>query len=188
MAWKINPRLLKSEPMERCRLGECQAACCLHGVWIGRLEADDILAHAAEIAPHLPEDCRDPKTWFDGSREPDEYLPGGEAMHSAVLPSDWHYGGTACVFLRPDYKCALQVASAAAGLHPWHYKPFYCRLHPLDLDDQGRITLDETGLLLDEPASCLRPAGRDIPLTETFREELEYFLGLDDYRRMLEEK
>jgi len=45
------------------------------------------------------------------------------------------------------------------------------------LDEQGRITLDETELMLDEPGSCLRPAEKAIPLTETFKSELRYFLG-----------
>ncbi len=187
MVWKVSPRLLESEPVQRCCLGECRAACCLYGVWIGVEEAENILAHAAEIAPHLAEGQQDPQAWFDGSEEDDEYLPGGRVRHSTVLDSDWHYGGTACVFLRPDYKCALQVASQAAGEHPWHFKPFYCILHPLDLDEQGRITLDRTDLLLDEPASCLRPAGSKIPLRATFRQELEYFLGPQAYRRLNEE-
>jgi hypothetical protein len=178
--------MLESEPMQRCRLGECRASCCLHGVWVGVEEAENILAHAAEIAPHLPEGQQDPGVWFDGSEEDDEYLPGGRVRHSTVLDCDWHYGGTACVFLRPDYKCALQVAGQAAGQHPWHFKPFYCVLHPLDLDEQGRITLDCAELLLDEPASCLRPAGHDIPLRETFQPELEYLLDSEDYRRLMD--
>ena len=38
MEKRINPRLCLSEPMQRCVLGECQAACCLYGVWIDREE------------------------------------------------------------------------------------------------------------------------------------------------------
>lgn len=182
---RINPRLLKSEPMQRCELGSCRAACCLHGVWLDTLEAKEILDHAASIQPFLPEDARNPADWFDGREEPDEFSTSGKVVHSTVLESSWHYGGTACVFLRPDFKCALQVASEAAGLDPWHYKPFYCILHPLDLDESGRITLDETELLLDEEGSCLRPASRRIPLVETFAPELRYLLGEKGYQALL---
>jgi hypothetical protein len=94
-----------------------------------------------------------------------------------VIPDPDHYGGTACIFMREDYECALQTAGVKAGFHPWRFKPFYCILHPLDLDEHGRITLDETHLLLAEPASCLRPAEKPIPLKETFSEELNYLLG-----------
>ncbi len=173
---EINPRLLQSEAVRRCTLDECHAACCLHGVWVERDKAEDILAHAAEILPWMPEEAADPDAWFTGTPESDPFVPCGEVIHSRVVPSPEHYGGTACIFLRPDYKCALQVAGEMLGLHPWHFKPFYCVLHPLDLDAEGRITLDETSLLLDEPASCLRPAEMPVPLREIFAPELAYLL------------
>lgn len=187
MLQRINPRLLDSEPMRRCELGECRAACCLHGVWIDTQEAQDILAHASLIGPHMPPGREDPAAWFDGREEDDPFSKSGRVVHSAVLKDRGHYGGTACGFLRADFKCSLQVAGVEAGLHPWRFKPFYCVLHPLDLDDEGRITLDETALLLDEPGSCLRPAGQDIPLAETFAPEITYLLGEETHRALLEQ-
>lgn len=186
MAWKINPRLLAAEPMQRCVLGECHAACCLYGVWLGEEEVERIFQNSAQIAKWMPPERGDPAGWMDGRREEDGHLPGGWAVHSTVVTVTEHYGGTACVFLRSDSKCALQVAGEAAGLHPWHFKPFYCILHPLDLDEEGRITLDETRLLLDEPASCLRPAPEPVALLETFAEELRYFLGEEEWCRLWE--
>ena len=174
--------------MRRCTLGECRAACCLYGVWIDKLEAKDILEHAALIAPHMETENRDPGDWFDGREEPDDHSTSGTTVHSNVLPDDEHYGGTACIFLRKDHLCALQVAANANGLHPWRFKPFYCILHPLDLDEQGRITLDETELMLEEEGSCLRRADHPIPLIETFEEELRYLLGERAYRKLVEEQ
>lgn len=173
--------MLQTEPMRRCVLGECRGACCLHGVWIDAKQAEDILAHADLIGPHMPPDLQNPVVWLDDRKEEDPFQSSGQVQHSKVLPDPQHYGGTACVFLRADSKCALQVAADANGLHPWRFKPFYCVLHPLDLDEDGRITLDETALLLDEPGSCLRPAEREIPLAETFEDELRYFLGDERY-------
>lgn len=179
--WKytraVNPRLLRSEPMRRCTLGECRAACCLYGVWLAVEERDDLLEHAALIAPHMPPALRDPAVWFRGEETGDPYAPSGRVIHSNVLPAPEHYGGTVCVFLREDHKCALQVAGEAAGFHPWRFKPFYCILHPLDLDEQGRITLDETSAMLAEEGSCLRPAETLIPLMHTFEPELIHLLG-----------
>lgn len=182
----VHPRLLKSEPMRRCKLGECRAACCLYGVWIDRAEAQTIRANAARIAAYMEPENRAPENWFDGREEPDEHTPSGWTEHSRVLPAPDHYGGTACIFLRRDHKCALQAAAQASGLHPWQWKPFYCILHPLDLDEEGRITLDETEILLDEPGSCLRPAGQPIPLIATFEPELRYLLGDAGYEALLE--
>jgi hypothetical protein len=187
MLHKFSPRLLDSEPMQRCCLGKCEAACCLHGVWIDQLEAEDILAHAENILPHMPEDRRDPQAWFDGRTEPDDFTSSRQVLHSTVLETPTHYGGTECIFLRSDHKCALQVAGQAAGLHPWRFKPFYCVLHPLDLDEEGRITLDETDLLLDEPGSCLRPSDQSIPLVETFEPELSYLLDPQTYQLLLDQ-
>lgn len=185
MKRKISPRLCQSEPVQRCTLDECKAACCLYGVWIDRNEAQTIQDNAALIAPHMPAEQRDPAGWFDDREEPDEHTPSGWTKHSRVLTAPDHYGGTACVFLRADHKCALQVAAQDNDLHPWTFKPFYCILHPLDLDEEGQITLDEAGLLLEEPGSCLRPAREPIPLVETFEPELRYLLGEAGYQALV---
>lgn len=182
---EINPRLLRSEPLQRCCLDECRASCCLYGVWIDQAEWVDIREHADLIIPHMRAGWDDPDRWLDDREEADEFVPSGRVVHSRVLPDPEHYGGSACVFLRADHRCALQVAGQTAGLHPWRFKPFYCILHPLDLDEQGRITLDETGALLAEPGSCLRPAARSTPLLVTFEPELKYLLGEERFSQLV---
>lgn len=180
----VNPRLLKSEPMTRCCLDDCRAACCLHGVWVDLREVKDLGEHVSLISPHMPAGMEDPALWFDGRQEDDPNSPSGRVAHSRVFEAGWHYGESACVFLRQDHRCALQVAADAAGLHAWRFKPFYCILHPLDLDDEGRITLDETDELLAEVASCLRPAQKSLPLVDTFAAELRYLLGEKGYTEL----
>lgn len=172
------------EPMQRCKLGECKAACCLYGVWLDEAEWETIQNAADEIVPYMPDGWITPAEWVDGRQEEDEFSRSGRVVHSRVVKRKQHYGGTACVFLRPDYKCALQVAGLAAGKHPWTYKPFYCILHPLDLDEQGRITLDLTETMLAEEGSCLRPALERIPLKDTFEEELRYLMGDEAFERV----
>lgn len=184
MKARVHPRLLKSEPLRRCKLDECRAACCLHGAWVDLVEIADIRNHAGKIKPHMAAGMDDPRDWFDERQEPDQHAVSGQVGHTSILEAPDHYGGTACVFLRPDHKCTLQIAAMAAGLHPWRFKPFYCILHPLDLDAQGRITLDETEAILAETASCLRPASESTPLIETFAEELCYLLGEKGYRQL----
>lgn len=170
--------------MRRCQLGECRAACCLHGVWIDAAEWQTIRDQAELIIPYMPPGWDDPDLWIDERSDVDPFSKSGKVVHSRVLPDVTHYGGTSCVFLRTDHKCALQVAADANGKHSWSFKPFYCVLHPLDLDELGRITLDETDLLLDEPGSCLRPAETEVALTETFEPELRFFLGNQGYEKL----
>jgi hypothetical protein len=117
--------------------------------------------------------------------ETDPHTPTGEVVHTRVLEDASHYGGTRCVFLRGDSKCALQVAGELLSGDPWSLKPFYCILHPLDLDEEGRITLDETTLLIEEAGSCLVRSEEEIPLLKTFEPELRYFLGDVHYDQIL---
>lgn len=186
MIKQVNPRLLMREPLQRCGWPQCQAACCAYGVWLDEAEWRDILAHVNLILPYLPIERRDPVRWVDGRCEEDPFVPSGRVVHTRVYPDPTHYAGSACVFLRSDYKCALQVAGEAAGYHPWRFKPFYCILHPLDLDEEGRITLDEAALLAEEAASCLRWAEKAQPLLDLFAEELRYLLGDAAYQALRE--
>lgn len=182
----INPRLFQNEPVRRCTLDECHAACCLHGVWLDILEAEELLRNAHLIIPHMPDDAKDPVDWFEDRFDSDIHLTSGRVVHSVVRDDPRHYGGTACVFLRDDWKCALQTAADEAGLHTWHFKPFYCILHPLDFDSQGCITLDETKIMLQEEGSCLRPSGQLNSLIKVFQPELEYLLGTKEFRKLLD--
>jgi hypothetical protein len=181
---RVNPRMLQSEPMKRCVLHECHGACCIFGVWVDKRERDDILANAALIAPFMPAGTEDPADWFASYEDHDEFSPSKLVIHTAVETQPEHYGGTACIFLRQDHKCALQVAAVKNDLHRWRFKPYYCILHPLDLDDEGRITVDETATLVEEQGSCLRSADRPIPLVDTFEEELRYLLGNGAYEKL----
>lgn len=182
---EINPRMMNLEPMVRCKLHECQAACCIYGVWVDTLEAEKVIQNAEIIRPEMPEMWQNTADWFDGPIDIDENVPSGKVIHTCVVDSQKHYGGSSCVFLRADNKCALQTAAIKSGQHPWFFKPFYCILHPLDTDEEGRITLDDTGLLLDEPGSCLRPSKIKVPLVVTFEPELRYFMGDQDYENLL---
>jgi len=183
---KINLRMLESEPVQRCALGECRGACCVFGVWVDRREVDDIMRNAQFILPHMPENCRVPGEWFAAVEDNDERSPSGKVIHTAVENRPDHYGGTACIFCLEDGKCALQVAAVANGLHPWRFKPFYCILHPLDIDEAGRITLDQVEEMVNEEGSCVRAAVQEIPLISTFEPELRYLLGEKAYRLLQE--
>lgn len=125
----------------------------------------------------MSEGARDPRDWFDDRLEHDSHALSGQVRHTRVAAAPQHYMGTACIFLRADFKCALQIAAEDAGLGGWRFKPFYCILHPLDLDDHGRITLDDAQALADEPGSCLRSAESATRIDALFAEELTHLAG-----------
>ena len=174
----VSERLDSIEALARCAWPACGGACCVHGVWLDPLEVQDLRAHADLVAAAMPAGRNDPAQWFSSTREIEPGMPSGEVVAARVVPNPSHYGGQACIFLRHDAKCALQVAGEAAGLHPWRYKPFHCILHPLTFDGAGRITLAATEELLDEFASCLRRSEKARPLRTLFALELEHMQGL----------
>ena len=94
---------------DRCLLSVCKAACCRNGIWVDAEHAATIRSRAAEIRPHLPTDRGGADSWF----ESDEFMdhadfPSGRGIPTAVVDDPEEPGRDACVFLRPDYLCALQ--------------------------------------------------------------------------------
>ena len=177
----VDPDLLEARAMRRCRLDECQSYCCSGGVWIHLRQVEDILAHQALIFPHLPPERHDTTKWFDGTLEPDtDYPEAGDCTGTAVVEDATHPAGETCVFLRPDRLCALQAAGMANNEHPWRYKPFYCALHPLVLDE-GELSLAEDSEMYKEGGNCNRPADDLIPLYQLFEVETKLVLGEDGF-------
>jgi hypothetical protein len=178
----VDPGLLEARAMRRCRLDECQSYCCSGGVWIHLRQVEDILAHQDLIFPHLPPDRHDTSKWFDGEVEPDtDYPEAGDCTGTSVVEDPTHPAGQTCVFLRPnDRLCALQAAGIANNEHPWRYKPFYCALHPLVLDE-GELSLAEDSEMYLEGGNCNRPTDELIPLYELFDVETKLVVGEAGY-------
>jgi len=179
----VEARLLSLTASRRCDLAECRAHCCGGGVWIDVGEAARIVAVAEKIKPQLPEPLRDEELWFDGVVEADTDFPTGYAMGTRIQPNPDHPMGTACVFLRPDYRCALQVAGEANGQRAWEYKPFYCALHPITRSGQ-EIGLDAENEIYIEGGNCHRPGVKQIPMYLFFEPELRLAMGDNDFNAL----
>ncbi len=169
----LSESLFRATRLRRCRLEECHAACCLHGVWVDPIEKDDVLRHADIILPHMAQGRTDLNRWFGDTREADADFPSGCVVPSAVVANTAHYGGTECVFLRPDWLCALQVAAIAAGEDPWRWKPFHCIIHPI-ATDSGEFTLPSDEELLAEEGGCFRDGGREGRMSDWLAEEIAF--------------
>jgi hypothetical protein len=143
------------------------------------LEMEDILQHSGAIVPFLPEGRRDPHHWFGVIREEDDLLPSGFAVASTVIPNPAHYGGTECIFLRPDGLCSLQAAACAAGEHPWRWKPFHCIIHPITTED-GEFTIATDEELQAEDASCFRAGAHESRMSDWLTEEIAFLTAVGD--------
>lgn len=175
----VDRRLLEPQAVARCRVARCEAVCCAHGVFVSLAQAEDIREHRRWIVPHLPRDRADPRLWFGGRRLIEHDHPdGGMAVRTAVVRDPSHPAGCACVFLRPDRKCALQVAGESAGEHPWRLKPFYCALHPITF--RRHVVTLEPAVNAAYPLryDCFRAAATPArPLYQLFRAEMALALG-----------
>lgn len=177
----ISPRMFILENLQRCKLHECHGACCAFGVWIDLQEKEKIAEYAEII-----QSCMDPTKyglgdWFLSEIEMDSFTLSGNVIHTRLVSRNRPFKRLTCIFLRIDHKCALQVASEKLGKHPWFLKPFYCVLHPLDLNDNEQITLDHTRILLEEEKSCLRYSEQATAPIEIFEDELRFLLGDSTY-------
>jgi hypothetical protein len=173
---QLSGELFRKTRLRRCALAECRGACCLHGVWVDPLEKYDVLAHAEFILPQMAEGRKESKDWFTEEREEDGFFPSGYLLQSATRPNPAHYGGTECIFLRPDAKCALQTAAVATGRHPWRWKPFHCIIHPITFAD-GAYTIAPDSELLMEEAGCFRMGTAERPMHEWLTEELDFLVS-----------
>ncbi len=165
------------ETLQRCKLDDCHGACCTYGVWVDLQEKKNIEEHKELIQSCMDITEHKAGDWFVGEIEHDSYTISGSVIHTRLANRISPFPRKTCIFLRIDHKCALQVASEKLEQHHWFLKPFYCILHPLDLNDNDQITLDETNILLNEEKSCLRYSENLSAPIEIFEEELRYLLG-----------
>lgn len=178
----VHPQLLESRPTQRCNYLDCGSACCRNGVYIDVDQSNLILEHAEEIKPFLRPETRDERTWFDGVYDIDSDYPSGRGQGTNVVSHPTHSTGSACVFLREDLKCGLQVASTGLGRSPWHFKPYYCALHPLTVWDKWLLMEEELEHL---GGTCLVP-GDVSPLYTVFADEIRLHLGDDGYAELVQ--
>jgi hypothetical protein len=179
---KIHPELLDMVEAERCLLHECFGACCSGGVWLDVEDLKEIVPHVEAIKANLPEERRDPNTWFS-TPEPDEDRPSGAKVGTNVVDDPVRPGMTCCVFLRPDRLCALQVTSGQLGLGSPGLKPFFCALYPISVE-HGEVIIDHDTEDAFPGANCRRFCTAAKPAYEMFRQELTLILGEDGYHEL----
>ncbi len=180
--YKIHPELLEEVKAERCILHECLGACCTGGAWLDVEQLKLIVPHAGSIQANLPEERRDPNTWFSAPTA-DEHAPAGAVIGTNVIDDPRRPGETCCTFLRPDRLCALQVTSQQLGLEYPGLKPLFCALYPLQVRED-ELVIDHDTAQGFGGATCQRACVVRQPLYRVFKEEMILVLGEDGYREL----
>lgn len=195
--YAIDDKLLQSKSIRRCEIVQCKAGCCADGVWVDYAHAQSVVAHAALIQPFMPQERRNPETWFAELHDDDPAFPSGQYIGTTTVEDPTHPSGATCVFLRPeDRYCAIQAACMANDRPSWELKPYYCCLFPLvdeyvDEHDQPletkRLTLDDENDLFNRGGGCNEAC--DCPAQQVFQiyaEETALALGVEGYRELCE--
>lgn len=180
---EIHASLLGRASGPRCDLSSCQASCCRNGVFMDSEHADRVMKYQRQIAALLPEERRDPLTWFDAEID-DPDFPSGSAVGAVALPDRVDPARTSCVFLLDSRRCALQVLSGELGLGYPGLKPLDCALYPILLS-RGALQFDRWSPAELEGADCQRPATGEAPrVVEVFEGELRLALGDEGYQQL----
>ena len=126
--------------LQPCDLGRCRGTCCHDGVYLDPDEApvlealvDQARSEIESTGVSLPESPIVSGSWRGTVSGPKTATrPEPMAERAEAYPA--HFPDTACVFLLPDARCALQQLAVDRGLDPWYYKPATCWLHPLSIE------------------------------------------------------
>jgi hypothetical protein len=147
----IHPKVTQKVYIRGASVRRCDAGCCLGGTTVSLEERDRVLAHAGIVRDSMTSRARDDSSRWFGKRIPrDPDFAAGRSTFTRVLDG-------ACVFLRGDGLCALQVAGEDHLGHPYALKPSVCLLWPLAVN-RGRL---EVGYgYLTRRRECCAPVRR----------------------------
>lgn len=175
---------------------ECGAGCCRRGVQMLERDAQRIIAFIQAHPEHFGVLRGVPAPFYRSEVASGVHLYATEIVTDAGPGRHGVYGAeragqivsaeerksARCVFLHPDGRCALQLASVALGHHKWAFKPTPCWLFPLRVAfagerDGARCYRLEYGAgqsgLADAPCGRLDPHGA--PAEEALAAEIACF-------------
>jgi hypothetical protein len=125
----VHPRAARRIFARGADVRRCDGSCCKRGSVASVRERDLILSHAALIAPHMTSSARDrTQRWFERRVADNPDYVCGKSVATRVTDG-------ACVFLRSDKLCALQVAAESARMPSFALKPSMCLLWPIHVQD-----------------------------------------------------
>ena len=132
-----------ARPLARCDLARCAGTCCAHGATLSAEEALVVRQltrrHVDRVRAMVP-DLPDEPVVDDGGAWRTAVKPRPMRALAEHYPA--HFPDTACAYLDPEARCALQRLAVEHGRDAWAYKPLACWLHPIALSADA-VTLPD---------------------------------------------
>jgi hypothetical protein len=126
---KIGTRMTKKIYIKGASVRNCDGSCCSFGSTASVVERNTILKHSKIVQAEMTSRGRnDTSRWFTTRIMKDEDFTAGKTVYTRIVDG-------ACVFLRDDGLCALQVAGEKNLKTPYALKPAICLLWPVSVRD-----------------------------------------------------
>lgn len=174
----IDPLIFTHKFVKSCDVCVCSGECCYYGVYTDIKEYEKIMSVKERIITAMDDSqTKNIDEWFEEPEE-DPDFESGVAVGTEV------YNGK-CVFLDKQGFCTLQKMALNENEFKWKYKPLYCILFPLVID-QGAITVDTDHL--GRMHYCNKPDNQSSTIFECCKNELMHLLGEKGFEELVEYK
>lgn len=176
--FRIDPKIFTHPFLKGCDIGSCFGECCNWGVYADYQEMNLILENKEIVKQYMDESqTKDDTLWFETLQE-DFDFSSGYCSGTQVFDNR-------CVFLNKKGFCSLQKMAISRNEPKWKYKPIYCVLFPL-MVDEGILCIDEEHL--ERQSYCSKTENHTFTVFEACKEELMHFLGNDGFEELLKYK
>lgn len=172
----IDPLIFTHKFVKACDVCICSGECCYYGVYTDLKEHDKIMSVKDRIISEMDDSqIKEVEEWFE-EPEKDADFESGVAVGTEV------YNGK-CVFLDKQGFCTLQKMAMKDGEFKWKYKPLYCILFPLVID-QGALTVDTDHLA--RMHYCNKEENQISTIFDCCKNELLHFLGEKGFEELVQ--
>jgi Fe-S-cluster containining protein len=154
----------------------CTGECCHYGVYTDLKEHQHILQIKDKIIPLMDDtQPKDISLWFE-EPEKDESFESGIAVGTELYNDK-------CVFLDGKGLCTLQKLAMIENVDKWNYKPLYCILFPLTIDEQT-LTIDDGHI--ERLKTCNNNRINGTSIYDSCKDELLHLFGEDGLQEIEE--